>query len=68
MFVPEEDGMFYRGFKGRVNPEAITREVAANLEDVTFAEAVVDACLEILRRPAEACLMETAHNCGTEAL
>ncbi len=54
MFIPEEDEVFYRVFKSRVNPEVITREVDANLEDVTFAEAVVDACLEILPRPAVA--------------
>jgi uncharacterized protein (UPF0261 family) len=52
MFVPEEDETFCKVFKTKADHRIITREVDANLEEIPFADAVVDACLEIFPRPA----------------
>jgi hypothetical protein len=39
-------------FRAKASPKVVTREVNANLEDEEFAEAVVEACMEIFPRTA----------------
>ena len=51
MFSEEEDRAFLKAFKESVNPKVVIREIAANLEDDAFAEAVAQACLEIFPSP-----------------
>ncbi|MGC8605885.1 MAG: Tm-1-like ATP-binding domain-containing protein, partial [Desulfomonilaceae bacterium] len=47
MFAPEEDLIFVNSFKEAVGSKVNVIEVEANLEDESFAEAVVEACLKI---------------------
>ncbi|HMK34510.1 MAG TPA: Tm-1-like ATP-binding domain-containing protein [Desulfomonilaceae bacterium] len=54
MFEPEEDEAFFRVFTRKVHSRVGTREVDANLEETAFADAVVDACLEIFPHPRNA--------------
>lgn len=51
MFEETEDRMFLKVFRANVTPQVVTREIDANLEDEAFAEAVVEACIEIFPRP-----------------
>ncbi len=51
MFDEAQDRAFLKVFTERVGPGVSTREVYANLEDELFAEAVVQACLEVFPRP-----------------
>jgi len=53
MFEEKEDEVFLKVFRANVSPQVVTREVDANLEDEAFAEAVIDACMEIFPRPFE---------------
>ncbi|MEW6351535.1 MAG: Tm-1-like ATP-binding domain-containing protein [Thermodesulfobacteriota bacterium] len=46
-----QDRTFLRVFKENAGPGVTTREVEANLEDETFAEAMVQACLDVFPRP-----------------
>jgi uncharacterized protein (UPF0261 family) len=52
MFDQEQDRIFLRILKERLGPNFGTREVDANLEDETFANEVVKACLEVFPKPA----------------
>ncbi|MGB6068743.1 MAG: Tm-1-like ATP-binding domain-containing protein [Desulfomonilaceae bacterium] len=56
MFEETGDRSFLNVFKAKVNPSVIAREVDANLEDATFADAVIKACIEIFPRPIEKAL------------
>ena len=53
MFEEMEDQVFLKVLRANVSPHVVTREVDANLEDEAFAEAVIDACMEIFPRPLE---------------
>ncbi len=52
MFEEKEDRAFLDVFRAKASPRVLTREVDANLEDEEFAEAVVEACIEIFPRAA----------------
>jgi uncharacterized protein (UPF0261 family) len=52
MFEETEDRVFVDVFRAKASPKVVTREVNANLEDEEFAEAVVEACMEIFPRTA----------------
>jgi uncharacterized protein (UPF0261 family) len=52
MFEEAEDRVFVDVFRAKASPKVVTREVNANLEDEEFAEAVVEACMEIFPRTA----------------
>ena len=52
MFEEKEDRAFLDVFRAKASPRVLTREVDANLEDEEFAEAVVEACMEIFPREA----------------
>jgi len=52
MFDPEQDRLFLKVFGQLAGPHVGIREVDANLEDESFARAVVDACLEVFPRSA----------------
>jgi uncharacterized protein (UPF0261 family) len=52
MFEEKEDRVFLDVFRAKASPGVVTREVDANLEDEEFAEAVVEACIEIFPRGA----------------
>ena len=52
MFEEKEDRVFLDVFRANAGPRVVTREVDANLEDEAFAEAVVEACIEIFPRAA----------------
>jgi len=54
MFEEKEDRVFLEVFRANASPRVVTREVDANLEDEEFAEAVVEACMEIFPRAAGA--------------
>ncbi len=45
-----QDRLFLKILREKVGPKVVIREVDANLEDSTFAENVVQACLEIFPR------------------
>jgi uncharacterized protein (UPF0261 family) len=47
MFDEEQDRLFLRILKEEVGPHLSVREVDANLEDETFADEVVKACISI---------------------
>lgn len=51
LFEEMEDRLFLSVFLANVAPQVVTREVDANLEDEAFAEAVIEACMEIFPRP-----------------
>jgi uncharacterized protein (UPF0261 family) len=53
MFDDKEDEVFLRVFRANASPQVETREVDANLEDEAFADAVIDACMEIFPHPLE---------------
>jgi len=52
MFEEKEDRAFLDVLRAKAGPRVLTREVDANLEDEEFAEAVVEACMEIFPREA----------------
>lgn len=47
VYAPEEDARFTAALKARLKPGIEVREVAANLEEAAFAEAVAEAFLEL---------------------
>ncbi|BEQ13817.1 Tm-1-like ATP-binding domain-containing protein [Desulfoferula mesophila] len=48
VYAPEEDRLFTQELRSNLKPEITLREVDANLEDVAFGEAVVEAFVELL--------------------
>ena len=53
MYDKEQDRLFLKTLKEKVGDKATIREVEANLEDQTFAEEVVKACLGIFPKPSQ---------------
>jgi len=53
MFDPRQDRIFLRVLKEKLGPRVEIREVDANLEDDSFAEAVAKACIEVFPRPVD---------------
>ena len=51
MYDEEQDRLFLKVFKDNVGEHVSVLEVDANLEDSTFVEAVVDACLVVFPTP-----------------
>lgn len=51
MFDAQQDRIFLRVLKEKAGPGVEIREIEANLEDETFAEAVVQACLATFPAP-----------------
>jgi uncharacterized protein (UPF0261 family) len=53
MFDAEQDRMFLEVLQKDLNSRVAVRQVDANLEDEAFADAVIDACLDIFPRPTK---------------
>jgi uncharacterized protein (UPF0261 family) len=47
-FDPQEDRFFVKTLRKKLKPEIRIIEVAANMEDLEFARAVVESALEIV--------------------
>ena len=53
MYDKEQDNLFLKILKENAGGKVAIREVEANLEDKTYADEVVKACLEIFPRPTQ---------------
>ena len=53
MFDAEQDMIFLQVLQQNLNSRVTVRRVGANLEDEAFADAVIDACLDIFPRPTK---------------
>lgn len=51
MFDVEQDRIFLRVLKEKAGPHVEIREIDANLEDDSFAEAVARACFAVFPKP-----------------
>ncbi len=54
MYDQAQDRLFLKSLKESVGNKVLVREVEANLEDQTFADEIVIACLEIFPKPGRA--------------